>query len=394
MKKNVCMIVYTVYSIDARVRREAETLTEAQDYAVSVITLKEGLMPESRIVQGVRVYEVNLSKYQGKSSARYLKSYIIFLFLAFLKCNGFLMKKTLDIVHVHNMPNFLVFSAIIPVLFGKKLILDIHDTVLETYISKFKGITLRIIYWILRFEETVSCALAHKIICVNHVQRDVLIKRGIPQRKIMVSINVPDPKLFLQRSNGNGKRNKSSGFHLVYHGTLAKRLGIDLTIRAVARLLDKIPGLEFHIVGNGDDKREFIELSRNLGIDDRVNFANNINLSELMTTLNDMDLGIISNRENIATELMLPVKMLEYIALDIPVIAPRLKAIQYYFTEEMVGYYEPENVESLADVIFESFKNERLRNQRVIKARRFLDEYGWDKHKFDFINLYDTVLRS
>ena len=32
-------------------------------------------------------------------------------------------------------------------------------------------------------------------------------------------------------------------------------------------------------------------------------------------------------------------------------VAPRLEAIQHYFTEEMVTYYEPEDVESLAEPI-------------------------------------------
>ena len=46
---------------------------------------------------------------------------------------------------------------------------------------------------------------------------------------------------------------------------------------------------------------------------------------------------------------MLPVKLLEYVHMGIPVIAPRLKTIQYYFSEDQVMYYEPGDVDGLAD---------------------------------------------
>jgi glycosyltransferase involved in cell wall biosynthesis len=394
MKNHICMIAYTNYSTDARVRREAETVAALPDYDVSVITLKEGELPETHMIRGVTVHEVNLAKYQGKSSTRYIMSYLKFVSLAFLRCNKLLLHRSLDIVHVHNMPDFLLFSAIVPFLFGKKLILDIHDTVIETYLTKFNGFMSGITYWLLRFEEWLCCAIADKIICVNHVQRDALIKRGIPEEKITISMNIPDPRWCSQKSNGSYERQNDSKFTLVYHGTLAKRLGIDLTIEAVARLSARIAGLEYYIVGSGDDAEEFLDLSRRLGVDDKVHFMNSVPIDDLVKTLDGMDLGVIANRANVATELMLPVKMLEYIALDIPVIAPRLKTIEYYFTDYMLGYFEPNNVESLADAIWKAYSNDDLRIKRASNARDFFVEYGWENHKLGLINLYDSLVRN
>ena len=111
----------------------------------------------------------------------------------------------------------------------------------------------------------------------------------------------------------------------------------------------------------------------------------------LCVRLAQMDMGIVANRKNIATELMLPVKMLEYIALDIPVIAPRLRTIEYYFSDDMVKYFEPDNVDSLARVILEAYRDEEKRNTQVIMARKFLEQYGWEKHRMDLINLYRNL---
>ena len=49
-----------------------------------------------------------------------------------------LVRGKLDVVHVHNMPNFLIFGAL-PIKLGNgKIVLDVHDTMLETYASKFQ----------------------------------------------------------------------------------------------------------------------------------------------------------------------------------------------------------------------------------------------------------------
>jgi len=390
------MVVYTNYSIDARVRREAETLADLPDYKVLVLTLKQKTSPRTSFIDNVEVRELNLTKYRGKSNIRYLISYFRFLLLAFLACTRLLIRNSLDVVHVHNMPNFLVFSAIIPFLFGKKIILDVHDTVVETYLSKFDGasskIFHKILYKALRLEESICCALAHKIICVNHIQREALIKRGIPENKMIISMNVPDPRRF-HNYNRITDLTKKNSFKVVYFGTITKRLGIDLAIRAVASLNGRIPGLEFHIIGEGDDKEEFIKLSEELGIKEVMHFYETLfPLEDLVKILEGMDLGIVPNRKNAATELMLPVKMLECIALSIPVIVPRLKTIEYYFSDELVFYFEPDNVESLSSAILDVFNNGTMRTKKAENAKGFLKKYGWETHKFDLINLYRSLL--
>lgn len=104
-----------------------------------------------------------------------------------------------------------------------------------------------------------------------------------------------------------------------------------------------------------------------------------------------MDLGVVPNRKNAATELMLPVKLLECIALGIPVVAPRLKTIEYYFSDDMLFYFEPDNIDSLADAILYAYNNETERIKKAKNAKRFLEKYGWEKHKWDLINMYNQL---
>ena len=146
-------------------------------------------------------------------------------------------------------------------------------------------------------------------------------------------------------------------------------------------------------MGSGDDIDEFIEISKILKVENKVHFNKKmLPLEELIEVIKDMDVGVVSNRKNIATEIMLPVKMLEYIALDIPVVAPRLKTIEYYFNDEMITYFQPGEIDSLAEAVLQLYKNKPKRRKQALRAKNFIKQYGWENHQKDFIRLYEELL--
>ena len=389
--KNILMVVYTDYLQDTRVRREAETLASLPEFNVTVLSLKQNRHPSSYSVDEVQIVELEEGKYCGKSQLRYVLSYFKFTLLSLLTCTWFFIRRKVDIIHVHNMPNFLVFAGIVPRIFGKKVILDVHDTVPETYGAKFDTYNSKL-FSVLCLEERIACAFSSKIICVNHVQSASLVKRGIPERKIVISMNVPDPFRFNPKMVKAHIKRKSNTFRLIYHGTIAKRLGIDLIIHAVAMLKNEIPDIEFQIWGkSGEDMDGLFRLSCELNIRDKITFREPVSIERLASELINMDLGVIGNRKSMATELMLPVKMLEYVTLKIPVIAPRLKGIEYYFSDDMVTYFEPEDLESLKNGILRLYKDRSLRKSQAERALAFLDKYEWSNHKMDLINLYRNL---
>jgi len=392
-KTAVYMVAYTYYPTDPRVRREAETLASLEDFEVRVVVPKSGDVPRTTQSNGVSVVELNVCRYRGKSIFAYVLSYLKFLFAAFCDCTRLTLGGRIDVVHIHNMPDFLIFAAAVPRLVGKKVILDIHDSIPETYIGKFKKQST-LMFRVLCLEEALCCKLAHRVICVNHPQRDVLVSRGIPGHKILVSMNVPDERWFGNGSSGGTERTVPDSFNLVFHGTLARRLGVDLTIHAISNLNGRIPGLKFHVIGTGDDLEELVALTERLDLGSCVQFHGPVPIENLASALGPMQLGIISNRKNIATELMLPVKMLEYVSLDIPVVAPPLKAIRYYFSDDMLNYLDVENVDSLSSAILDSYQNEGKRRRQIKNARNFLDQYGWVRHKQDLIGLYRSMVPS
>src|SRR5215510_565737 len=182
----VCMVAYTHYPTDARVRREAETLA-ADGFRVVCFTNRRAAAPTSYELSGVEVRELNVAKYRGKSARAYIGSYLTFLFSAAAACLAVKVRGRLDAVHMHNLPDFLVFAGLLPRFGGSKVVLDVHDSVPETFASKFSMRGFQ--FGMLCLEERVSAFAAHKVICVNHPQRDTLVARGLPLSKTFVSMN-------------------------------------------------------------------------------------------------------------------------------------------------------------------------------------------------------------
>src|SRR4029077_11494425 len=145
---------------------------------------------------------------------------------------------------------------------------------------------------------------------------------------ISVLMNLPNVELFRPVTVDK----KSDRFRIVYHGTVAHRLGIDLIVQAMARVADCIPA-ELWIYGAGDYLPEALELSSKLGLEENVHFSRSFfPVEQIPQMVCGMDLGIIGNRRNLAcSKYMLPVKLLEYVYLGVPVIAPRLEVISRYF---------------------------------------------------------------
>jgi glycosyltransferase involved in cell wall biosynthesis len=390
-KKKIVMIAYSDYPTDTRVRREAEALFASNRYQVRVITLKNGENPKRTMLEGVEIIEVNTPKYRGKNQLRYLLSYGNFFIKAMLECSRLTLRKELDAVHIHNMPDFLVFAALFPKLLGKYITLDIHDTMLETFGSKF-GNSSRVVNWLLKIEEYCSCLFANRIICVNDIQKDKMLSRGIPPGKITILMNVPDPKIFDVSQLKNKQSRLSDGFNLVYHGTIAHRLGVDLILEALYFLRDQIPEIKLHLWGRKEEAQALLgNQIRDRQLEDWVMINDIIPAEKLPEGLAPMDLGVIGNRINKATELMLPVKMMEYMSLKIPVVAPRTKTIEHYFTEGMLMFYEPENVASLAAAIRKLYGNEDLRKNKAENAYQFLQTINWDKQKQDLLKIYEDL---
>ena len=89
-----------------------------------------------------------------------------------------------------------------------------------------------------------------------------------------------------------------------------------------------------------------------------------------------------------------PVKLLEYVYLRIPVVAPRLEIIQSYFDERMLKYYEPENAADLAKSIVELYKCPKERDSFVKNASSFYERRSWKTQAAEYVKLLSGLWKD
>src|SRR5262249_50829367 len=143
-----------------------------------------------------------------------------FLFKAAIQVSKCDLRQRYDLLHIHSVPDFMVFSALLPRLRGTPVILDIHDILPEFYTSKFAaGTKSRLLSFLVGIERS-SCRFASHGIIANDIWRERLISRSVPSEKCTVILNSPDRSIF-EKPDALPKSSAQNGnFIMLYPGSL------------------------------------------------------------------------------------------------------------------------------------------------------------------------------
>jgi len=390
----VAMLAHTCYLNDPRVRREADALAE-KGFEVHVITLAEtrqGMRePWNTMLNGVYVHRLPVYRRRG-SFLRYLYEYSMVGLLGGLKLAALHFKNKLDAVHIHNMPDVLVLAGMVPRLTGSKLILDVHDPAPELYMSWNHG-TRGIVVRLLRFQEKISCRLAHRVISVNETMRENLRTKGVADKKIFIVHNFPDQNHFPVCELPASWRRKSDELVLLYCGTITEHYDLGLAVKAMAKLSGEIP-VRLRIMGDGNRLDEVLDLAVSLGVRDSIELVGKVPIEKVGEEMKKADVGISCHRAGIFGDLYFSTKIVEYLTQGLPVITPRTYTIAKYLSDDCLFYFEPGNEEAMADAIRNIWHDPNEVLRRLNKSREILSQLSWQSEKDKFLGFYDEVLTS
>jgi len=387
-KRRICMLSHSQYETDNRVRRYAETLAERGD-EVDVISLNYGKKtPKFGECGNVNVVRVQRRFYDEKSKWTYLRRLIRFIVVSSFTLTRLHLKRPYDLVHVHNIPDFLVFAAWLPKLTRTPVILDIHDIVPEFYASKFNGASQDLICKCLFLSEKFSCGFAEHVIISNHIWWEKLVGRSVPREKCLALANHVDDRVFRLR-----KRTRSDGrLIIVFPGGLQWHQGLDIAIRAFALAQRELPQLEFHIYGEGDQKQALQSLVDELGMQSKILFHEGIPLTEMPELMANADLGIVPKRANSFGNEAYSTKIMEFMSQGVPVVVSRTKIDSFYFDDTVVQFFEAENPHALAEAMLRVLRDEELKQSLVKNALEYVTRNSWRNKKEEYLNLVDSLL--
>lgn len=341
------MLAYSYYESDPRVIREAEAAVEA-GYSVDFLALRKPGTPAVEVINGVNVIRLNQSKYRGVGRASYAIQYLKFFARSFAAITKLTFRSRYGVVHVNNMPDFLVFATLAAKLRGSSVILDIHDPMPNTFASKFKGRDGGFFFWLLLWQERLSAFYSDQVVTVHDPVKDgILVKHGLRADQIAVVANFADDALFSLRQNYVlGER-----IRFVFHGTILERSGLKLLMQALSMVRRK-DRIKVRIIGEGDFSDELNAMIASSNLSDVVEFDNrSYPVRQIPGRIEDCTVGLVPLEISSVTDYALPLKLVEYISMGLPVLAVRNAAISYYLGDDDCIFFEPNNAESLAQAI-------------------------------------------
>lgn len=386
--RRLLSIAFTNYPLDTRVRREAEALV-ARGVSVDVICPRTPSLHAQRSIEGVRIHPVGTLEQQGKELTPfgYIVRDVTFVLRAAATALRLHLRNRYDVVQVHTMPDYLVAAAALPKLLGAKVLLDVHDLVPELYAAKFGVEVTRPAIKLMTLVERCSIAFADHALSVHRPHLEALVRHGNPAAKFSVVMNLPDTRFFARRSQSACQ----DSFVLLYHGTVSRRHGLETAVRAVEVARKTYDDIELVIVGEGDDVERLRAIVDQRGLGQAVEIAGPRPFEQLEPFFARASAGIVPLLDNPFTRYMLPVKLLEYVAVGLPVIVSETATIRAYFDDTMVAFVRAGDVDDLAARIVALRRDSTLRESLVRNADAFLDRYSWVRERERYCELIEAL---
>ena len=395
--RNAAVLLFSHYPADPRPRRAAEALA-AQGVKIDLICLRDDDGEPARETFGsINVTRVRLKRQRG-SKLGYVGQYVTFVLASFFYLASRSLTRRYDLVHVHNMPDILVFGATVPKLLGAKVILDLHDPMPELMQTIFRLPEKSLSVVMLKRLEKLSIRFADLVLTVNLACKKLYSSRSCQPDKIKVVINSPDDQIFRYRGFSapevNGKNgNASNSFVILYHGSLVRRNGFDLAMESLEKVKKTISSVQLRVCGQRTDFfEEVMESARQRGLDGNIEYLGVLDLKGIVEAIEGCDLGIIPNHRNIFTEINTPTRIFEYLALAKPVIAPKAKGIQDYFADNDLIFFELGNADDLARKIEFAYSHPEEVADTVKRGQEVYLSHTWSRERLSLLNSISELL--
>lgn len=384
------MLTHSFYESDGRVIRYAESLASRGDEVDSIAlhNLRLPVVERRNAVQVVRLLSRESSTLNSQWSQ--LVQLIRFFLVANLRLTVDHLRRPYDLIHVHNIPDFLVFAAWLPKLLGARVILDIHDVVPELYQNKFTAGREGFMVEALKIVEKQSCAFSNHVIIANHLWFDKVTSRSVALDRCTPFINNVDTRRFRRLP----QTRKDHRQIMIFPGSLQWHQGLDVAIEAMALLRDDLPDLDFHIYGGGPEAEDLQNQIARLKLEGRVKLFAGLSLVEIAELVANADLGVVPKRSDSFGNEAYSTKIMEFMSCGIPAVVSRTKIDNYYFNEDVVSFFEPQDPADLARAIKRVLGDSEYRGRLIANGLKYAADNSWETVQHRYLELVDRLLEA
>lgn len=324
----------------------------------------------------------------------------------------------LKVVHAHNFDilytrnvSFGLLGHLVKKIIKSKLVLELNGLASEDwkvekelYGDKKRKQLKKIEAVMLSYLELSVAKKVDAVIAVTSGIKDILIEKGITKSKITVISNGANIDLFKPIDNIiaiNELRQRynisDNDLVIIFVGNLHLWHGLIYLIKSAPNILKAVPDTKFLIVGDGQIKKELMNMTEKIGKSNKFIFTEAVPYKSVPLYINVSDVCVApfirARNERLGLS---PVKIYEYLACGKPVVASNVKGIGDLLRSSNSGIaVTPEDPNELADAIIKLLQNKQLREQMGVNGRKLVvNEYTWEITAKKTMEVFRNLLKQ
>ena len=183
---------------------------------------------------------------------------------------------------------------------------------------------------------------------------------------------------------------KSNSKQIVFSGAMYNHRGIDILLESVTDVIKKIPKAKFMLLGDGPEMPRLNELINKLKLTENVILKGWVDRKEIPKYLSESAIGIGPLRLTDVTKHALPIKVLEYMASSLPIIAIEETLPKDVLKNGENGFFIKDSKE-LSQKIIELLQNGELCSKMGEKSKKMVVKFDWENVTKSIIKEYEMI---
>lgn len=372
--------VYYRTSVLAKQGVEIDLLTYGEGVDVDIPNVRIIRIPRFKFLGNVKI---------GPSKLKLFLDFFIIIWTVFL-----LIRNKYDFVHAHEEAIF--FCIFLKPIFRFKLIYDMHSS-LPQQLSNFQFTKLKSIILLFKKLEDKSIETAEAVITicpdladyVNSIIKD-------KQKHLLIENSIFDPVKLKNNKNNTSLNSQNhspieipkGAIPIVYAGTLEKYQGIDILIKSIKFVIEKIPNIFLIIVGGSPNQVEhFSKLANDEGVDKQLIFTGRVDQASAKYYCQLASLQLSPRSAGTNT----PLKVYEQLSSGIPIVATKIYSHTQVLDNNVAFLVEPEPID-MARGIVEAIQNPKKAKEITANAKElYKQKYGRSVYEKKMLKVLQLV---
>jgi glycosyltransferase involved in cell wall biosynthesis len=407
------MVLWYYFAIDIRVQKEARALAKA-GHDVYVLSLRDReTRNKKRITDDAKVIQLSYPR-------DFLRRMWAYLYFVLFFVDPFWKKKITDTVrrygiealHVHCLP-LAKTGLIVARKFNIPLVVDLHETHVETIkrdiplANVVLGMKRKLRRYVSHALLTIRRWTKFEGYCIRYSDRVVTVVdeaknyyvklHRVQPGKIVVVMNVEDLDVFRNiEISGRIRESYRNNFIISYIGYFQHHRGIDTMIRALPRILERIPDATLVLVG-GKGERDYEEglrrLCKELKVEKSVVFTGWVDFRYVPSYVAVSDVCLVPHNLTGHTDTTIPHKLFQYMAMGKPVVVTDAKPLRRIVEEAECGIVVPSgDPRRMADAVIKLHDDKEYADRLGKNGKRIVErKYNWENEARKLCQIYDEL---